>query len=56
MVAKYLERIGDHATNVAEWVEVLHYGNHPPPTTERPAHRRGADIEKGEGPCLPMRM
>ena len=27
-----------------------------PPTTERPAHRRGADIEKGEGPCLPMRM
>ena len=21
MVAKYLERIGDHATNVAEWVE-----------------------------------
>ena len=21
MVAKYLERIGDHATNLAEWVE-----------------------------------
>ena len=21
MVAKYFERIGDHATNIAEWVE-----------------------------------
>ena len=29
MVAKYLERIGDHATNVAEWVEFSITGVHP---------------------------
>jgi len=29
MVAKYLERIGDHATNVAEWVEFSIAGVHP---------------------------
>ena len=28
MVIKYLERIGDHAVNVAEWVEFLHTGRY----------------------------
>ncbi len=29
MVAKYLERIGDHATNIAEWVEFCITGTRP---------------------------
>ena len=28
MIAKYLERIGDHAVNVAEWVEFSITGAH----------------------------
>lgn len=28
MVAKYLERIADHATNIAEWVEFSITGVH----------------------------
>ncbi len=29
MVSKYLERLGDHATNIAEWVIFSITGNHP---------------------------
>jgi phosphate transport system protein len=28
MTAKYFERIGDHATNIAEWVEYSITGKH----------------------------
>ena len=28
MISKYLERLGDHAVNVAEWVEFLKTGVH----------------------------
>ena len=28
MITKYLERLGDHAVNVAEWVQFLKTGMH----------------------------
>ena len=28
MIAKYFERIGDHCTNIAEWVEFSLTGSH----------------------------
>jgi phosphate transport system protein len=30
MIAKYFERIGDHAVNIGEWVEYAITGRHPP--------------------------
>ena len=36
MVAKYLERIADHATNIAEWVEFSITGIHKGMETMKP--------------------
>lgn len=44
MVAKYLERIGDHATNVAEWMEYSITGVHRP-TTDIPCRHNPAEKE-----------
>lgn len=40
MIAKYFERIGDHATNIAEWVEYSITGTH---IEESPQHRNGEE-------------
>ena len=38
MIAKYVERIGDHATNVAEWVVFSITGVHTDGNTASRAH------------------
>ena len=35
MIAKYFERIGDHATNIAEWVEFSITGVHAEKVAEK---------------------
>mgnify|MGYP000066623191 FL=1 len=46
MVAKYFERIGDHATNIAEWVEFSILGRHPENDPEEPVENRQAPSER----------
>lgn len=38
MIGKYLERIGDHVVNIAEWVEYAITGNHKGMTIADEAH------------------
>ena len=45
--AKNIERIGDHATNIAETVFYLVTGSNLP--TDRPRSRRGSDVEADAG-------
>lgn len=40
MTVKYLERIGDHATNIAEWVEFSILGRHPEDDPDNVENRR----------------
>ncbi len=44
MVAKYLERIGDHAVNVAQWVGFAVTGQHLPDHPEREGEMDGEDL------------
>ena len=46
MIAKYLERIGDHAVNIAGWVLFSVYGEHIPEGEVGPAEERDGPSER----------
>lgn len=46
MIAKYLERIGDHAVNIAGWVLFSVYGEHVPEGEVGPAEERDGPSER----------